>query len=137
MTELVRKTSGTPVCENLIVAEKPWARLRGLLGRDDLAPGEGMLLRPAGSVHTAFMRFAIDVVFLDKELRVLKVEPVVRPWRAVGCLGAKAVIELASGECTRRRIRVGDELALAQRDDQTSRVNAQRSWSRHLPPILR
>ena len=137
MTELVRKENGVLVCEDLLVAEKPWTRLRGLLGRKHLPPGEGMLLRPAGSVHTAFMRFAIDVVFLDKSLRVLKVEADVRPWRAVGCRGAKAVIERPSGECARRNVRAGDELALVQRDDQASRVIAQRSWSRQRPPILR
>ena len=137
MTELIRKSNGAPVCEDLLVAERPWTRLRGLLGREHLPPGEGILLWPAGSVHTAFMRFSIDVVFLDKNLHVLKVESHVRPWRAVGCRGAKAVIELASGECARRNIRVGDDLALAQREDQTSRVIAQRSWSRQRPPILR
>jgi uncharacterized membrane protein (UPF0127 family) len=113
MTELVRKTNGALVCENLIVADKPWTRLRGLLGRKGLPAGEGMFLRPAGSVHTAFMRFAIDVVFLDKSLRVLKIEPNVVPWRAVGCRGAKAVIELSSGEFSRQNVAVGDELAFA------------------------
>jgi uncharacterized membrane protein (UPF0127 family) len=137
VTELIRKTNGAPVCEDLLVAERPWARMRGLLGREHLPPGEGLLLWPAGSVHTAFMRFAIDLVFLDRDLRVLKVEAAVRPWRTVGCRGAKAVIELASGECARRNIRVDDELALTQREDQTSRVIAQRSWSRQRPPILR
>ena len=101
------------MCEHLQVADKPWTRVRGLLGRKGLPSGEGMFLRPAGSVHTAFMRFAIDVMFLDKSLRVLKIEPDVRPWRAVGCRGAKAVIELSSGECSRRQVAVGDELAFA------------------------
>ena len=135
MTELVRKLNGAPVCEHLVVADKPWTRLRGLLGRAELSPEEGILLRPAGSVHTAFMRFAIDVVFLDKSLRVLKIARQVPPWHAVGCRGAKAVVELSAGECSRRNLEVGDELA--QRDGQSSRVIAQRSWSRQRPPILR
>jgi uncharacterized membrane protein (UPF0127 family) len=97
-------------CDQLLVAERPWTRVRGLLGREGLDPGEGMLLRPAGSVHTAFMRFAIDVVFLDKELRVLKVAEDVRPWRAVSCRGAKAVLELPAGECARLGVGVGDTL---------------------------
>jgi uncharacterized membrane protein (UPF0127 family) len=111
-TMLTRK-DGDVVCDRCLVADSPWRRMRGLLGRDDLSPGEGLLLRPAGSVHTAFMRFAIDVVFLDKSLRVLKVDPEVQPWRAVSCRGAKSVVELPSGECLRRNVAVGDELAFA------------------------
>jgi len=56
---------GTVVCERCLLAETPLARLRGLLGRSGLSSGEGLLLRPAGSIHTAFMRFTIDAVFLD------------------------------------------------------------------------
>jgi uncharacterized membrane protein (UPF0127 family) len=138
MTEVVCKTTnGAPLCERLLVADKPWERLRGLLGRNELPAGEGILLRPAGSVHTAFMRFAIDVVFVGKDQTVLKIARQVPAWRAVGCRGAKAVIELAGGECSRRNLEVGDELTFGQRDGQSSRVIAQRSWSRQRPPILR
>jgi uncharacterized membrane protein (UPF0127 family) len=86
--------------------------MRGLLGRADLPRGEGLLLRPAGSVHTAFMRFPIDVVFLDEDDCVLKVVHSVPPWRAVGCRGAKAVVELPPGECSRRNLEPADELAI-------------------------
>lgn len=89
--------------------------MRGLLGRKELPRGEGMLLRPAASVHTAFMRFPIDVVFVDRNGRVLDIARSVRPWRAVACKGAKAVVELAAGECSRRDIEVGDDLVLPQR----------------------
>jgi uncharacterized membrane protein (UPF0127 family) len=74
-----------------------------------------MLLRPAASVHTAFMRFPIDVVFVDGAGRVLDIAHSVRPWRAVACRGAKAVVELAAGECSRRDLEPGDELVLPQR----------------------
>ena len=87
--------------------------MRGLLGRKELPSGEGILLRPAGSVHTFFMRFPIDVVFLDRDLSVLSVAEDVRPWKMRGARGAKAVLELPSGECARRGIRVGQQLALA------------------------
>src|SRR5215207_4523882 len=66
----------------IAVADTRRTRMKGLLGRRSLEPGEGLLLQPAGSVHTAFMRFAIDVVFLDRDLRVLRVAASVRPWRA-------------------------------------------------------
>ena len=92
--------------------------MRGLLGRKELPRGEGMLLRPAASVHTAFMRFPIDVVFLDAELRVVHVAHSVAPWRAVRGKGAKMVVELAAGECSRRDVEVGDRLSLEHQSRQ-------------------
>jgi uncharacterized membrane protein (UPF0127 family) len=109
----VIRANGQVVCEKCLVADRPVARVRGLLGRRELPAGEGILLRPAGSIHTFFMRFAIDAVFLDRELRVVKTATDIRPWKARGARGAKAVLELASGECDRRGIRVGQQLALA------------------------
>ena len=84
--------------------------MKGLLGRAHLPPGEGILLRPASSIHTHFMPFAIDAVFVDDDLRVLKVAERLRPWRMAGRRGARAVIELAAGECERRGVRDGDRL---------------------------
>lgn len=87
--------------------------MRGLLGRRDLPRDEGILLRPAASIHTAFMRFPLDVVFLDRELVVLAIEPELAPWRAAGKRHAHAALELASGECERRGLAVGDRLVAA------------------------
>jgi uncharacterized membrane protein (UPF0127 family) len=87
--------------------------MRGLLGRSGLETGEGILLQPASSVHTFFMRFAIDVVFLNRDGEVLKVADRVRPWRTSAAKGAKAVLELGPGEAGRRGIRVGDRLAVS------------------------
>jgi uncharacterized membrane protein (UPF0127 family) len=87
--------------------------MRGLLGRDGLAQGEGLLLKPCGSVHTFFMGFPIDVVFLDRELSVVAVRPEVRPWRTAGARGAKAALELAAGEAARLGIASGMQLRLA------------------------
>jgi len=84
--------------------------MRGLLGRRELPNGEGILLRHAGSIHTFFMRFPIDAVFLDREQVVLRIEPDVPPWRALGQRHARAVLELSAGEAERRRIRVGEQL---------------------------
>jgi uncharacterized membrane protein (UPF0127 family) len=112
-TSLTRPEDGRVVCEQLLVAARPLRRMRGLLGRSSLPAGEGILLRPAGSVHTFFMRFPIDVVFLDRENVVVGIEPAVPPWRTAGRRGAKAVVELAAGECDRVGLRVGDRLAAA------------------------
>ncbi|MGZ4315505.1 MAG: DUF192 domain-containing protein [Gaiellaceae bacterium] len=101
---------GSVVCARCRIAKDPWSRMRGLLGRRHLAEGEGILLRPASSVHTWFMLFPIDVVFLDRDLSVLRVVPRLRPWRAVWRHGAAVVLELAAGECDARGVGVGDRL---------------------------
>ena len=113
MDRLVRRHDGDPVCERCRVADRPLARMRGLLGRNELPPGEGVLLRPAASVHTWFMRFPIDVVFLDRDLRVTKVVERLAPWRVASARGARAVLELQAGECDRRGVRPGDRLFVA------------------------
>lgn len=98
-TVTVRATAGTVLCARCVVADTPLRRLRGLLGRRALAPGECLLLHPACAIHTCGMRFAIDVVFLDDEHRVLRVVEGVRPWRLASCRGARSVLELPAGTC--------------------------------------
>ena len=105
---------GRVVCERCLIADGPFARMRGLLGRKELPGGEGILLRPAGSVHTFFMRFPIDVVFLDRELRVVAIAADVPPWRTRGARGAKAVVELPAGEASRRSLAEGDTVVLSE-----------------------
>jgi len=85
-----------------------WSRMRGLLGRKGLEPGEGLMITKTGSIHTAFMAFSIDAVFLDRELRVRRVVAGIRPFRvAFGRRGAKQVLELAAGEAARAGITEG------------------------------
>jgi uncharacterized membrane protein (UPF0127 family) len=84
--------------------------MKGLLGRSSLDPGEGMLFRPAGSIHMFFMRFPIDAVFCDRELRVLDVRRGLQPWQTAARKGAKVVIELAAGAAA--GIEPGDRLVL-------------------------
>jgi uncharacterized protein len=106
---LVRE-DGSTVCERCVVANKMIPRMRGLLGRRSLPAGDGLLIRPAPSVHTFFMRFPIDVVFLSRSGEVLKISADVGPWRARSCRGAYAVLELAAGEAERRGFAVGDHI---------------------------
>jgi uncharacterized protein len=110
MEVVLRSEDGRVVCERCLIAKSALARMRGLLGRRELPAGEGILLRPAASVHTAFMRFPIDVVFLDREGTVLKIAPELRPWRAAAQRKSKAVLELAAGEAAGRGIEVGERL---------------------------
>ena len=107
---------GAVVCEHCVLAATPWTRLKGLLGRRSLDPGEGLLIRPTGSIHMFFMRFAIDAVFLDRELRVLKIVPELKPWRMAAKKGAKQVLEIGAGEAARRGLEVGQKLELAEEE---------------------
>ena len=104
--------NGVVVCETCVVADTPLTRLRGLLGKHSLPTGHGLLLRPAPSIHTFFMRFAIDVVFLDSTLRVLRVAHAVKPWRVAGCRGARSVLELGAGQAAVAAIAPGNRLRL-------------------------
>jgi uncharacterized membrane protein (UPF0127 family) len=106
--------SGNVVCRRLAVADTSRARMKGLLGRRSMDADEGLLISPAASVHTAFMRFAIDVVFLDRGMRVLRVEPRVRPWRVTVQRGARAILEMDSGAAERRGISAGMQLQRAE-----------------------
>jgi uncharacterized membrane protein (UPF0127 family) len=109
----LRRADGEVVCERCTLADSPVTRLKGLLGRDGLEQGEGLLLQPASSIHTFFMRFPIDVVFLDRTLVVVGIQDEIEPWRAAAQRGAKAVLELPAGESSRRGLAVGDQLTLA------------------------
>jgi len=114
---VLRKSGGAVVCERCEIADTPLKRMRGLLGRDGLEPGEAMLFRPAGSIHTMFMRFPLDVLFCDRELVVVGIERDLKPWRTAGRRGAKVVVELAVGAA--EGLEVGDRLFL-----ETATMNA-------------
>jgi uncharacterized membrane protein (UPF0127 family) len=95
------------------VAATRAARRRGLLGRDSLAPTEGLMLAPCKAVHTVGMRFPIDVVFIDGDGKAVRVVRDLAPWRIAMSARAKAVIELAAGTAKASDIQVGDFLYLA------------------------
>src|SRR5438067_9549755 len=107
---VLKKSDGTVVCARCALAEKPFARMRGLLGRASLARDEGMLFRPAGSIHMFFMRFPIDAVFCDRDLVVIDVARSLQPWQTAARRGAKVVIELAAGAAA--ELAPGDRLVL-------------------------
>ncbi|HZS24932.1 MAG TPA: DUF192 domain-containing protein [Gaiellaceae bacterium] len=109
---IVRDEVGNVVVERCSFARDTYSRMRGLLGRTGLAHGEGLLLQPAGSIHTFFMRFPIDAVFLDRERRVVHVVSGMKPWRTAAARRAKAVLELAAGEAARIGLRPGTVLSL-------------------------
>ena len=112
-TLTLRREDGRIVCESCTVADTTLRRMRGLLGRGSLRSGEGIVLRPAWSIHTAFMRFPIDVVFLDENLEVVRLDADVRAWKALSHRGAREIVELPAGECKRRGLEVGHRVAWA------------------------
>lgn len=104
--------TGAPVATSLITAFDSETRRQGLLGRRDLAEGEGIVLAPCSSIHTAFMRFPIDLVFVAKDGRVLKTASRVRPWRIRIRFGAFSVVELAAGSLEHSGTAPGDVVEL-------------------------
>src|SRR4051794_20053118 len=105
-----RAADGAVVCERCEVPESALGRMRGLLGRDRLEPGGGMLIDAAPSVHMFFMRFPIDVVFLDRDRKVVRVVERLRPWRVAGARRAAAALELPAGAAAAAGVAVGDAL---------------------------
>lgn len=89
------------------------ARRRGLLGRGRLDADAAMLIAPCIAVHTAFLRFPIDVVFVDRAGRAVQIAHELRPWRIAASVRAHAVIELAAGRLRASGVEIGDRLYLA------------------------
>ena len=107
---VLRKADGEVVCARCELADTPRKRMRGLLGRAGLEPDQGMLFRPAGSIHMMFMRFPLDVLFCDRDLVVIGVERDLKPWRTASRKGAKVVVELPVGGAG--NVEPGDRLVL-------------------------
>jgi uncharacterized membrane protein (UPF0127 family) len=114
LTQATLVADGRVVCPALSVADTAASRMKGLLGRRSLGAGEGLLLRPAGSIHTAFMQFPIDAVFLDADLQVLRVEANLQPWRIAAQRRARSVVELPAGTAEDAGLAVGMTLELAE-----------------------
>jgi uncharacterized membrane protein (UPF0127 family) len=118
----VRRTAdGAVVCEHCEIPESGFGRMRGLLGRGGLEPGEGMLIDRAGSVHMFFMRFPIDVVFLARDRTVVGVRHRLAPWRLAGARRAVASLELPAGRAAEVGVEEGDVLVFEDLGDGENR----------------
>jgi uncharacterized membrane protein (UPF0127 family) len=96
------------------MARSMWSRFWGLMGRSKLPEGRGLFLSPCGSVHTFFMRFPIDVIFLDRDGRVVKVIDSMRPWRTALGGGGRDALELNAGEAARLGIEPGNSITFLE-----------------------
>ena len=92
------------------VADTSAKRRTGLLKHERLERGEGLWITPCESVHTFFMKFAIDLVYLDRNKKVRKVRNAVPPWRLSACLSAHSILELPAGTVAETGTQPGDEL---------------------------
>lgn len=108
--------TGKYLAVKLEVADDAYARGKGLLGREELAPGSGLWIYPCESVHTFAMRFAIDLVYLDRKCVVKKARPRVPPGRISACLSARSVLELPAGTIEATGTMPGDRIAITSRD---------------------
>jgi uncharacterized membrane protein (UPF0127 family) len=110
---LINARSDVTIATDVSLALTRADRNRGLLGRDSLDPSAALVISPCSSIHTMFMRFPIDVIFVDRDGRAVRIVRDLAPWRIAVALRAHAVIELAAGSLRTREVRVGDELHLA------------------------
>lgn len=102
--------SSAPFLE-ILIADTFITRFAGLMFRKKLPASTGLFLAPCNSVHMCFMRFAIDVVYLDKEYTIIKVVKHLRPWIGMSfCNHAWAVLEMVAGEAERCGCKEGEKL---------------------------
>ena len=111
---LINERTQLPVAITLEPAFDSATRKRGLLGRDSLPPGHALIIAPSNMVHTFFMRFPIDILFVTRDGRVLKASADVPARRIVGTLRGFAVIEMAAGELARSQTVAGDRIAISE-----------------------
>jgi uncharacterized membrane protein (UPF0127 family) len=108
--QALNATRGVALAAELEVATSLAARTRGLLGRRSLPPGAGLMLDPCSSVHTWFMHFPIDVVFLDRQNRVVGLKHGLRPFRAAGAWRGVRTLELPAGTIAATGTSAGDHV---------------------------
>ncbi len=111
MAELFNQTKNKNLSSNLNIANTLWSRTKGLLGKKKLKSEEMLWILRCNSIHTFFMKFPIDCVFLDKQLLVCGLRENVLPWRLIlPLLKAHSVIEMEAGKINSLNIKVGDQL---------------------------
>jgi len=106
----------TLVADRADIADTSVKRRTGLLKHTGLQPGEGLWIAPCEAVHTIGMKFAIDVLFLDKKKKVLKIKPAMPRWRMAISLFAHSVLELPSGRAAETQTSAGDQLEFEKYD---------------------
>jgi hypothetical protein len=110
---LINQTKNTILAEDVLIANTPFKRIRGLLGKKVFLPNQAIILDPCNSVHTFFMRFAVDILFVDKDYKVVKALPDFSPNRITRiCWHFSRAIELPVGRLKLTNTRTKDQLRL-------------------------
>ena len=107
---LRNERTGAVLASRVLTAFDSASRRTGLLQHESLPEGTGIIIAPSNAIHTFFMRFAIDVAFVTKDGKVVKLRAAVPPWRIAGALRGYAVVELPAGTFERTGTRQGDRL---------------------------
>ena len=111
--KIINKTRNTVLGKDVNIADSPFSRMKGLLGKREFSKGQALLIKPCNSIHTFFMRFSIDVLFLDRDSRVIKVINCFRPFRFSAIyFKAASAIELPCGTIQSSSTQEGDEISL-------------------------
>ncbi|MCX5714888.1 MAG: DUF192 domain-containing protein [Candidatus Omnitrophica bacterium] len=109
--KIINLTKNTVLSENATIADTPLSRTKGLLGRKGLLPQEALVLKPCNSIHTLFMQFPIDVLFVDREFKVVAAIPALKPYRLSKIyFSASFAIEFSTGIIASSRTSFGDTL---------------------------
>jgi hypothetical protein len=112
--KITNKTKGTTLADNAYLAADLFSRLKGLLGRKCLREGEALIIRPSNSIHTFFMRFAIDVLFVDRQNKIIAALKDILPWRVSPVYwNAYYVVELSRGVIEKTGTSAQDEIILS------------------------
>jgi hypothetical protein len=122
VSRVLNDSKGTVVAEDVAIARSFWSRFRGLMLRKEMADGQALLIERSGSIHTAFMRFPIDAVFLDRQQRVVKVAENIRPYR-ISLSRGHSVLEMNAGSARGANVQEGDRLVVADQPGTVTELN--------------
>jgi uncharacterized membrane protein (UPF0127 family) len=109
---LLNETRDNVLVEDLQIAKTPWSKMKGLLGRESLEEDGGLLIEFCNSIHMFFMKFPIDVVYLDRNLIVENIVHRLKPWGVSSHRGAAHVLEIAAGSAEARELKTSDKLKI-------------------------
>ena len=109
---IASKEKGTVISSEARIAKSFWLRLSGLMFKKTIDEKEALIFHNAPAIHSCFMNFAIDIVFLDKNNKVIKICPALRPWKMVSCYRSALTIELPAHRASKRSLSLGDTLEI-------------------------
>ncbi len=111
--KIINLTRDITLSDNAVIADTLSGRIKGLLGRKKLKSGEALIIKPCNWVHTFFMRFPIDLLFIDRQERIVKIVRAIPPFRLSSIsLGASYVIELPAESISSTQTKIGDHISI-------------------------